>query len=422
MLILGLALSVLLLVFGYPIWMAFLVFSLLLLSGLPPEVLAIRLFNSLDVDALLAVPGYVFAAEIMVRSGMAQRLIDWVANFFGRVPGGMPITTIAGAEAFGAISGSSTATIAALGKVMYPALRQDRYGDDFSLGLVTSMGAIALIIPPSITMILYGALAPASVGKLFLAGIIPGILIGLVVAAYAVWYALKHDVRSHARGLSWSAIGRSTKAAAWTLGAPLIIFGGIYTGFSTPTEASVVLSVYAVVIAMLVHRDLDLSGLWQATLESALLTAKIFIIVAAASAFSVVLVLENIPQALVDIVLTLELSPVTILLTVNLVLLVVGMFMDPNSALVVFVPLLVPLATAAGIDVIHLGIIVTVNLAIGMFTPPFGINLFVSSSIFNAPITRVIWGCVPFNFLYLGALGAITYIPQLSLWLPSFWQ
>ena len=165
MLILGLALSVLLLVFGYPIWMAFLVFSLLLLSGLPPEVLAIRLFNSLDVDALLAVPGYVFAAEIMVRSGMAQRLIDWVANFFGRVPGGMPITTIAGAEAFGAISGSSTATIAALGKVMYPALRQERYGDDFSLGLVTSMGAIALIIPPSITMILYGALAPASVTR-----------------------------------------------------------------------------------------------------------------------------------------------------------------------------------------------------------------------------------------------------------------
>lgn len=422
MLITGVVIVVLLLFLGVPLWLTFLGISLVVLWGLPPDVLAVHLFNSLDIYALLAVPGFVFAAEVMVRGGMAERLVDWVASFFGRIPGGMPLTTVVAAEVFGAISGSSTATVAAVGGVLYPGLRQSRYSEKFSLGLLTSMGAIAVIIPPSITMILFGAVSGASVGKLFLAGIFPGILIGAVVTAYSVWYALRHDVTARAAPWRWALVLRASRRVAWTMGAPLIIFGGIYSGFCTPTEASIILSIYAVAASMLVYRSFDLRGLWQVTVQSALLTAKIFVIVAAASTFSLVLVLKGIPQNLVGMMLSLGLGRFGILVVINVILLIAGMFMDPNSAIVVLVPLLVPVTRAIGVDIIHFGIIMTVNLAIGMFTPPFGLNLFVGASVFDVPAARVIAGCVPFVLLYIGALLLITYVPALSLWLPGLWH
>jgi C4-dicarboxylate transporter DctM subunit len=354
----------------------------------------------------------------MGRGGMATRLINWISSFLGPVPGGMALTTVSAAELFGAISGSSAATVAALGNVLYGGLRRLGYDERFSLGLITSSGAIAIIIPPSITMILFSVMTNASVGKLFLAGFIPGIIVGICAAVYCVWYALRHKI---AEGRQWrvAEMVRTSREVIWTLGAPIIIFGGIYGGFATPTEASMLVSVYAVVVSVFIYRELTWREVWAITRETAQLSAKLFIIVAAAGVFSWVLAAENVPQTMVGFIDDLDLQPWMVLLLLNLLLLIVGMFMDPNSAVVLFAPLLWPIAQHAGVDLIHFGIIFTVNLAVGMFSPPFGLNIFVSCSIFKVPSTRVVNGLVPFFFTYLIALALITYIPRLSLFLPE---
>lgn len=415
--------AIALLMIGFPVWTVFLAFSLgwvaVSPAALPPEILASRLFSGLNIYALLAVPGFIFAAEIMVRGGMAKRLVEWVASLFGRIPGGMPVATVAASEVFGAMSGSSTATVAGVGRVLYPALRSGGYSEHFSLGLITSMGALAVILPPSIIMILYGAIAGVSVSSLFLGGVIPGIMIGILVALYSVFWALRHKIASEQDSFDWRRVLNTSRNAIWTLGAPVIIFGGIYSGFFTPTEASIVLVMYSIFVAMLVYRELDLSELWDVAISSALLTAKIFVIVASASVFALVLVIEKVPDQLVSAMMSLEMNSLLILLMLNVILLIVGMFLDPNSAIVVLLPLLLPIASAIEVDLIHFGIIMTVNLAIGMFTPPFGLNIYVSTSIFGTPATRVAIGVLPFVGLYIIALIVITFVPWLSLWLPS---
>ncbi len=409
----------LLLLLGIPIWMIFLVLAIagMAWKGVSMEIVVQGLTGSIDKLVLLAVPGFIFAGGIMAQGGMSKRLIAWISALIGRVPGGLPLTTVAAAELFGAISGSSAATVAALGKILYPALLKNGYGERFSLGLITSSGAIAIIIPPSITMILFAVMTNASIGNLFLAGFLPGIVVGLCAAVYCVWYAMKHRITSC---WTWSLqeILSTSKEVIWTLGAPGLIFGGIYGGFMTPTEASMAVSVYAVVVSMFIYRELTWREVWTITCETALLSAKVFIIVAASGVFSWLLTAEQVPQKMVAAFTDHDLSPVMIMLMLNIVLLLVGMFLDPNSAVVLFTPLLWPIAQHAGVDLIHFGIIMTVNLAIGMFSPPFGLNIFVSCSIFKVSSSRVVAGLVPFFFIYLVALMIITYIPELSLYLP----
>lgn len=409
----------LLLLLGIPIWMIFLALAICAMAwkGVSMEVVVQGLTGSLDKLVLLAVPGFIFAGGVMGHGGMSKRLINWISALVGRVPGGLPLTAVGAAELFGTISGSSPATVAALGKILYPALLNGGYGERFSLGLITSSGAIAIIIPPSITMILFAVMTNASIGKLFLAGVLPGIVVGLCAAAYCVWYAMKEKITS---GRTWSMqeIVSTSRAVVWTLGAPALIFGGIYGGFMTPTEAAMVVSVYAVLVSVFIYRELSWVELWRITREASLLSAKVFIIVAASGVFSWILTAEQVPHKLVGLLTGRGLSPVMILLLLNLVLLLVGMFLDPNSAVVLFTPLLWPIAQYAGVDLIHFGIILTLNLAIGMFSPPFGLNLFVSCSIFKVSSSQVVAGLVPFFFTYFIALMIITYIPELSLALP----
>jgi len=405
-----------LLLIGIPMWMIFLLMAITAMTwqGVSMEVVVQGLSGTINNLVLLAVPGFIFAGSVMARGGMAVRLIDWISAFLGRVPGGMALTTVSAAELFGAISGSSAATVAALGPVLYRGLLKLNYDERFSLGLITSCGAIAIIIPPSITMILFSVMTNASVGRLFLAGFLPGILVGICVAVYAVCYAVRHKVAS---GRTWDVrkMLRTSREVVWTLGAPAIIYGG----FMTPTEAAMVVSVYAVIVSVFIYRELKWRDIWAISRETAQLSAKLFIIVAAAGVFSWVLAAEAVPQKMVGLIDGLELSPVMILLLINLILLLVGMFMDPNSAIVLFAPLLWPIAQHAGVDIIHFGIIFTVNLAIGMFSPPFGLNIFVSCSIFNVSSSRVVSGLVPFFVAYLVALAIITYVPALSLTLPN---
>lgn len=409
----------LLLFLGIPMWMIFLVLAAagMAWKGVSMEVVVQGLTGSINKLVLLSVPGFIFAGGVMGQGGMSKRLIDWISALLGRVPGGLPLTTITAAEMFGAISGSSSATVAALGKILYPALLKAGYGERFSLGLITSSGAIAIIIPPSITMILFSVMTNASIGSLFLAGFLPGIVVGICAAVYCVWYAIRNKM---SEGREWSAaeILSTSRSVIWTLGAPALIFGGIYGGFMTPTEASMAVSVYAVIVSVFIYKELRWGELWDITRETALLSAKVFIIVAASGAFSWLLTAEQVPQQMVALITENNLSPVMILLLINLILLVVGMFLDPNSAVILFTPLLWPIAQHAGVDLIHFGIIFTVNLAIGMFSPPFGLNIFVSSSIFGVSSSRVVAGLAPFFVVYLIALMIITYVPELSLILP----
>lgn len=330
----------------------------------------------------------------------------------------MALTTVAAAEVFGAISGSSSAAVAGLGPILYPALLKEGYGERFALGLITSSGAIAIIIPPSITMILFAVMSNASLGKLYLAGFLPGITVGICAGIYCVWLAMKNKITS---GRTWDKkeILRTSREVLWTLGAPVLIFGGIYGGYMTPTEASMAVSVYAVIVSVFIYKEMSWMDVWTCARDTALLSAKIFIIVAGSGVFSWLLTAEAVPQKMVTLIETWQLSPVMILLLSNIILLIVGMFMDPNSAIILFTPLLWPIAEHAGVDLIHFGIIFTVNLAIGMFSPPFGLNLFVACSIFKKSSATVVSGLWPFFFWYGLALAIITYWPDLSLVLPN---
>lgn len=411
-----------LLVAGVPIFVILIVASILALAfqiHVPLNAVPQMMFGSLDKFTLLAVPFFIFAGEILCQGGISERLIRWVQSIFGSTRGSIALTTVGACEFFGAISGSSPATVAAIGKTLYPALRSSGYGEKFSLGLVTSGGAIASIIPPSIIMILYGAAAEQSVAKLFLGGVLPGILIGLLTAVYILWYAWRHEL-ARAEPFGWARLARATRAAAWSLGAPFFILGSIYSGLCTPTEAAGIACVYGIFVTRFIHRELGWKQLFDIAVRSAFLTAQIMIIVAASGVFSWFLTVSGVPQAMVKFIQDMQLSPWHLLLAMNVFLLVVGCLIDPASAVLILTPLLVPLARAAGIDLVHFGIILTVNLSIGMFTPPFGLNIFVAQALFEAPVARIFAGIVPFLFIQLAALAITGYVPALSLFLVRY--
>jgi C4-dicarboxylate transporter DctM subunit len=408
-----------LLVLGVPIYLIFLATTILALvafMNIPPTMMPQTIFGSIDSFTLLAVPFFIFAGELMGRGGIAARLVRWFVTMFGAVRGSLAYVTVASCELFGAMSGSSPATVAAIGRLMYPALRERGYDERFSLGLVTSTGAIATVIPPSILMIVYGAAAEQSVAKLFIGGIVPGLLIGAVMALYIAWYASRTPLQVTER-FQWRTFGRATTEATGALGVPLIILGGIYTGIFTPTEAAGIAAVYGILVGALVYRDIGLSDIWQIAVNSALVTAQLMIIVAASGVFSWILTVSGVPAYLTETIQALDAPRWGVLLAVNLLLIVVGCLIDPTSATLVLTPLLLPVVQGVGVDPIHFGIVLTVNLSMGMFTPPFGLNIFLAQSLFGASTSTLYPGLVPFIGAQLVALALITYVPELSLWL-----
>ncbi len=411
-----------LLALGVPIFLILLVTVIVLLVGfmsVPFTVVPQMMFGSIDKFALLAVPFFLFAGEVMGQGGISDRLIRWVRSMFGGVRGSLALTTVGTCEFFGAISGSSPATVAAVGRIMYPALRADGYEEKFALGLVTSSGAIASIIPPSILMILYGAASEQSVAALFIGGVFPGLLIGLLTAVYILVYARRHGLAKGER-FRWTTFWRSTREGVWALGAPVVILGSIYTGVCTPTEAAGIAGVYGIVVTRYVYRDITWARLWSISVSSVFLTAQIMIIVAASGVFSWLLTVSGVPQMVVGTIEALHAPPWLMLVAINVFLLVVGCLIDPTSATLILTPLLVPIAKTIGVDLIHFGIILTVNLSIGMFTPPFGLNLFVSQALFKVPMARIARGLVPFILIQVAALAVVSYVPWLSLYLTRF--
>ena len=406
-----------LMILGLPVALSMAVASLLyiLATGVVPDVIvAQRMIAGVESFPLLAVPLFVFAGEIMGRGGIARRLVEWVLSVVGGVRGSLALATIASAELFGSMSGSSVGCVAAIGRLMIPELTRRGYTAVFSGSLIASCGAIATIIPPSITMIIYGVAAQQSVPKLFLAGIVPGILIGILVSIYLLIYA-RINLVPLTDPLRWENVWRSTVDAAWSLFAPVVILGGIYGGIFTPTEAAGIACIYAIVIARYVYREMTWLELWHTAIDSARIIAQILVIVSAAGAYSWVVTTSGFPGLLVDTIASFKVDTWLLLLIINVVLLFVGTVLEPPAAILILTPLLVPLVMQAGVDQIHFGIIFTVNLAVGMFIPPFGLNLFATHALFGIPLGRLYRGVLPFIAIYLVALALITYIPAITL-------
>jgi C4-dicarboxylate transporter DctM subunit len=411
-----------LLALGFPVFLILLVTSTILLlffMDVPLVQMHITMFGSVDKFGLMAVPFFLFAGELMGRGGISKRLVAWVLSIVGGVRGSLGLTTVGACTVFGAISGSSPATVAAIGQILYRPLRGAGYDDRFASGVLTSSGAIAIVIPPSIAMIIYGTAAEQNVALLFIAGILPGLLIAALMGLYIYLHAVRHGIRPTG-GFNFAQVLRATRDGGWALGMPAIILGGIYAGIFSPTEAAGIACVYAIVVTRFIYRDITWRGLWQVSVNSMYLTAQVLIIVAAAGVFSWLLTVSGIPQSMVKAIDELKLEPWMILLAINILLLVVGCLLDPNSAILILVPLLLPIVQAIGVDLIHFGIIMTVNLSIGMFTPPFGLNIFVAQALFKVPLKSIYPGLVPFIAINIVALMVVTYIPSLSLYLTRF--
>lgn len=410
-------LPILLLLVGLPIYIVLLTASattVLFVMDVPFAALHQTMFGAVDSFALLSVPFFIFAGELMGRGSVAKRIVDIMQASIGSMRGSLPLTTVGTSAIFGAMSGASAATVATVGQLMLPALKSRGYPDNFRAGLITAVGAIDIIIPPSVPLIIYAAAASESVPKLYAAGVIPGLVIAFILGIYVVAVARRLGI-SDGHPFSMTSLLHSISQGAWALGAPVIILGGIYGGFVSPTESAALACVYAGLVAKFVYKDMTWSEIISCSSRSVTLTAQILLIVACANIFGWLLTVNQIPSALVDLVTGWMLSPWMILLALNIVFLVVGCFIDPLSAILVLTPLLMPLVKSAGIDPVHFGIVITTNLAIGMFHPPFGLNIFVTQSLFKFPLAVIYRGIVPFIYLYLIALLLITYIPWLSL-------
>ena len=418
MLLLLVIVPVILLVLGIPIFLILLGTSelALLFLKLPSTVIHQVMYDALNKWPLLAVPFFIFAGDLMARGGISVRLLRWVTSMIGTVRGSLPMTSLGLAAVFGAISGATSAGVAAVGQLTYPQMRKAGYSEKFAGGLVTAENALDNLIPPSLGFILYGIAAETSVVHLFAAGIIPGLLLAGLYALYISTYAYRRGIRE-SQAFSLREFFYASRDGLWAVGAIGIILGGIYSGAFSPTEAAGVACVYAIFVTYFIYREVTLRQIFEVAVRTMILTALVFIIVAAASLYAWLLTISGIAQTTADFITGLHASPWVILLIINVFLLLVGCVLDTATALLVLAPLLLPVAKSLGVDPIHFGVIVVMNLTIGTFTPPFGINIFVFQALFKVPSTVLYPGLMPFIALAITALLLVTYIPGLSLWL-----
>lgn len=373
------------------------------------------LVTSIDSFPLMAVPFFILAGDLMGQGGLSRRLLNVANVFFGRYTGGLAIIAVVTCMFFAAISGSGPATVAAIGGLLLPAMAKAGYDKGYSIGLIASAGSIGIIIPPSIPMIIYAVSANVSITQMFLAGIIPGLLIGVGLIVTAYIKARKEGYKGSEKRYSASEIWQTIWDAKWALLVPVIILGGIYGGVFTPTEAAAVGVIYGFVVGVFVYKELKWSDLYRVIAGSALTSATVIVIVGTATIFGRMLAIERIPFMIAEYIVQLTDSPILILLLINVLLLFVGMFMETLAAIIILVPILLPVVTAVGIDPVHFGIVIIVNLAIGMVTPPVGVNLFVGSRVGETSLEKAIVGAIPFIISMLLVLLLITYVPWLSL-------
>lgn len=382
---------------------------------LPVEYLAQTAFTAIDSFPIMAIPFFIAAGIFMGAGGLSTRLLRFADEMLGGLHGGMALTTVATCMFFGAISGSGPATVAAIGSLTIPAMIERGYNKFFAGALVAASGAIGVMIPPSNPFVVYGVSAQVSIGDLFIGGIVPGVLTGLVLMTYAYFYSRKMGWRGEQRERTLGSIFKAFWDAKWALMVPVIVLGGIYGGLMTPTEAAAVAAFYGLIVGLFVYRELNIKSLLRCCVESAETSATIIILMAMATIFGNIMTIEDVPSTIARAILSVTDNKICILLLINILLLIVGVFMEALAAIVILTPILLPVVTSVGVSPLHFGIIMVVNLAIGFITPPVGVNLFVASSVSQTKLTDLSRSVVPMILLMILVLLLITYVPEVPL-------
>jgi len=382
------------------------------------SIISQKLFTGLDNFSIMAIPFFVLSGTFLTTGGVARRIVHFATTLVGWMHGGLAMAAVLSCAFFAAISGSSPATVVAIGTIMLPAMVQQGYTKKFAVGVVSTAGGLGILIPPSIVMVIYGVSTSESIGRLFIAGIVPGILMALTLLA-VTYIVARHKKFPTMPRASLGEVWRAFRESAWGLFLIVLVIGGIYGGLFTPTEAAAVSAVYAFVVAVFVYKELPLKKVPKALLEAANMSAMLLYIITNAILFSFLLTSENIPQHLAEWIIAQGFTPWMFLLFVNILLFFAGDFMEPSSIILILAPLFLPVAKNLGIDPIHLGIIMTINMELGMITPPVGLNLYVASGLANMGLTDVTKAAAPWIFVVTAVLLLVTYVPEISLWLPN---
>ncbi|AOV07445.1 TRAP transporter large permease [Sporosarcina ureilytica] len=394
-------------------------FTMVFATNLPLGSIITQAFTSLDSFSLLAIPLFILAGVLMSLGGVSKRLLHLADVLVGYLVGGLAHGTILASMFFAAISGSGPATVAAIGSFMIPAMANKGYDKGFAAAVTATAGSIGVIIPPSIPFIMFGIVGGVSIGGLFLAGIIPGILVGAVLMIVSYGIAKKRDFPTEGKFPTFMEVVKAFNYAKFALLIPVIILGGIYSGFFSPTESAAVACIYALIIGVFVYKEMNLSKIYDAFLEATLITIPVNIIISFSISFAYLLSIERIPRTIAEFITGISENMIITMLIISAFLFVVGMFIDTISAVVILTPILLPVATAVGMEPIHFGVIMICNLAIGYVTPPLGVNLFVASHISKVSIERISRALVPFIIAMVVVVIILILIPQLSLFIPN---
>ncbi len=387
------------------------------MTQVPLESVALKLFTGIEKFEIMAIPFFILAGNFLTHGGVAKRMINFATSMVGHWYGGLGLAGVLACALFAAVSGSSPATVVAIGSILLPAMIKAGFPNKFGAGVISTSGALGILIPPSIVMVMYSVATNTSVGALFMAGVIPGLALAGVLGGVTWYRARKFDYPRQPKA-SWAARWHSFRASIWGLLLIVVVMGGIYTGVFTPTEAAAMSAVYAFIVAVFIYKDMGLKDVPKVLLNSANMSAMLLYIITNAVLFSFIMTNENIPQALADWMLGHGLGVITFLLAVNLILLLAGNFMEPSSIVLIFAPILFPVAVQLGIHPVHFGILMVVNMEVGMCHPPVGLNLYVASGITKMGITELTVAVWPWLLAMLAFLGVVTYWPGLSLWLP----
>lgn len=387
------------------------------MTSVPIESVALKLFTGIEKFEIMAIPFFILAGNFLTHGGVAKRMINFASSLIGHWHGGLGLAAVMGCALFAAVSGSSPATVVAIGSLVLPAMVKQGFPKSFGAGVVTTAGALGILIPPSIAMVIFAVATNTSIGALFMAGVVPGLMLASMLAATTIYRAWKKGYPRLLKA-TWAERARAFRDSVWGLALIAIVLGGIYGGFFTPTEAAAVSAVYAFIVAVFVYKDITLKDVPKILLNSASMSAMLLYIITNAVLFSFLMTSEQIPQSLSNWLLQMGLGPIAYLLAVNILLLVAGNFMEPSSIILILAPILFPVAVALGIHPIHFGILIVVNMEVGMCHPPVGLNLYVASGIAKMGITELTVAVWPWLLTMLVFLGIITYVPSISLFLP----
>lgn len=389
------------------------------MTQVPIESVALKLFTGIEKFEIMAIPFFILAGNFLTHGGVARRMINFATSMVGHFHGGLGLAGVLACALFAAVSGSSPATVVAIGAILLPAMLKQGFPARFGAGVITTSGALGILIPPSIVMVMYSVSTNTSVGQLFMAGVVPGIILATMLGI-TTWYRAKKFNYPRLEKASWKERWRTFRESVWGLFLIIVVIGGIYSGMFTPTEAAAMSAVYAFIVAVFVYKDMKIKDVPKVLLSSANMSAMLLYIITNAVLFSFLMTHENIPQQMAAWMMDTGLGVITFLLVVNILLLLAGNVMEPSSIVLIMAPLLFPIAMKLGIDPVHFGIIMTVNMEVGMCHPPVGLNLYVASGITKMGITELTIAVWPWLLTMLVFLLMVTYIPFLSLAFPRF--